>query len=128
MTNHFRKAKEDGVQWQLNRSYSLSCTPGHVAAQFNRHGNFATAAVDTVVLGKFQAACVSKITVELTTFLPCSLMSEMEYNGECCRRFMACDVKRSCSMESMGVPPPWTSPVLVRTSWVLSHSDWPAGL
>jgi len=45
----------------------------------NRHGNCATAKVDTVVLGKFQAACISKITVELTTFLPCSLMSETEY-------------------------------------------------
>ena len=78
MTNYFRKAKEHGVQWQLNRSYSLTCTPGHVAAQFNWHGNCATVIVDTVVLGKCQAACVSKITVELTTFLPCSLMSETE--------------------------------------------------
>ena len=78
MTNYFRKAKEHGVQWQLKRSYCLTCTPGHVAAQFNWHGNCATAKVDTVVLGKFQAACVSKITVELTTFLPCSLMSETE--------------------------------------------------
>ena len=66
MTNYFRKAKEHGVQWQLNRSYSLTCTPSHVAAQFNQHGNCATAKVDTVVLGKFQAACISKITVELT--------------------------------------------------------------
>jgi len=78
MTNYFRKAKEHGVQWQLNRSYCLTCTPGHVAAQFNWHGNCATVTVDTVVLGKCQAACVSKITVELTTFLPCSLMSETE--------------------------------------------------
>jgi len=66
MTNYFRKAKEHGVQWQLNGSYRLTCTPGHVAAQFNRYGNCATATVDTVVLRKFQAACVSKITVELT--------------------------------------------------------------
>ena len=73
-------AKEHGIQWQLNRSYSLTCTPGPVAAQFIRHGNCATVKVDTVVLGKFQAACASKITVELTTFLPCSLMREMEYN------------------------------------------------
>ena len=78
MTNYFRKAKEHSVQWQLNRSYCLTCTPGHIAAQFNWHGNGATVTVDTVVLGKCQAACVSKITVELTTFLPCSLMSEME--------------------------------------------------
>ena len=66
MTNYFCKAKEHGVQWQLNRSYRLTCTSGRVAAQFNRHGNCATATVDTVVLRKFQAACVSKITVELT--------------------------------------------------------------
>jgi len=70
MTNYFHKANEHGVQWQLNRSYSLTCTPGYIAAQFNRHGNCATAKVDAVVLDKFQAACVSKITVELTTFLP----------------------------------------------------------
>jgi len=66
MTNHFRKAKEHSVQWQLNRSYRLTCTPGHVAAQLNWHGNCTTAKVDTVILGKFQAACVSKITVELS--------------------------------------------------------------
>jgi len=94
MTNYYRKAKEHGVQWQLNRSYSLTCTPGHVAAQFNWHGNCTTATVDTVVLGKFKGDCVSKITVELTTSLPCSLMSKTEYNGECCRCLTACDVKR----------------------------------
>jgi len=33
----------------------------------------------------FQAACISKITVELTTFLPFIPMDEMEYNGRCCR-------------------------------------------
>ena len=70
VTRYFCKAKESGVQWQLNRSYSLTCTPGHVAAQFSRHGNCTTATVDTVALGMLQAACVSKITVELTTFLP----------------------------------------------------------
>ena len=79
MTNYFHQVKEHGIQWQLNRSYSLTCTPGHVAAQFNWHGSCATANVDTVVLGKFQAACVSKITVELTTCLVV-LMCEMEYN------------------------------------------------
>jgi len=42
-------------------------------------GNCNTATVDTVVLGKFQAACISKITVELTTFLPCILTNETEY-------------------------------------------------
>ena len=78
MTNYFRKAKEHGVQWQLNRNYRLTCTPGHVAAQFNWHGNCASVKFDTVVLGKCQAACVSKITVGLTTFLPCSIMSETE--------------------------------------------------
>ena len=78
MTNYFHKAKEHGVQWQLNRSNCFTCTPGHVAAQFNWHGNCAKVTVDAVVLGKCQAACVSKITVELTTFLPCSLISETE--------------------------------------------------
>jgi len=63
------------------QNHSFTCTPGCVAAQFNQHGNCTTVTVDTVVLGNFQAACVSKITVELTTFLPCSLMSETEYNG-----------------------------------------------
>jgi len=44
MTKYFCEAKEHGVQWQLNRSYSLTCTPGHVAAQFNWHGNCTTGA------------------------------------------------------------------------------------
>jgi len=64
---------------QIHVTFPLAnrlCTPGHVAAQFNRHGNCATAIVDTVVLGKCQPACVSKITVELTTLLPCSLIYE----------------------------------------------------
>ena len=87
MTNYFRKAKEHGVQWQLNTSYHLTCTSGRVAAQFNRHGNCATATIDTVVLSKFQAACISKITIELTPFLPCGLMSETKYIGECCGCF-----------------------------------------
>ena len=65
MANYFRMSKEHGIQWQLNRSYRLTCTPGRVAAQFNRHGNCATETVDTVVLQKFQAACVSKINVKL---------------------------------------------------------------
>jgi len=55
MINYFRmakdRAKEHGVQWQLNRSYCLTCTPSHVAAQFNWHGNCATVTVDTVVFG-----------------------------------------------------------------------------
>ena len=50
--------------------YCLTCTPGRVA---NRHGNCTRVAVDTVVLGKFRAACISKITVEITAFLPYSL-------------------------------------------------------
>ena len=57
------------------------------------------ATVDTVVLCKLQAACISKITIELTTFLPCSLMSKTKYIGECCGCFMACDVKRSRSID-----------------------------
>jgi len=81
---YFLKANKQRVQLQLKRSYHFACTPGHVAPQFNRHGNCTRATVDTVVFGKFQAAFVSKITVELTTFLPCSLMNEMEYNSECC--------------------------------------------
>ena len=60
--------------------YHLTSTPGHVAAQFNRHGKCSTVKVDIVVLGKFQAACTSKITVELTTFLFCILTNKMEYN------------------------------------------------
>jgi len=66
VTKYFRKAKEHGVQWQLNRSYCLICTPGCIAAQSNGHGNRATVTVDIVILEKFQVACVSKITVELT--------------------------------------------------------------
>ena len=65
-----------GIQWQLNRRYFSTYTPGHVAAQFNWHGNCTTVTVDTVVLGKFQAACISKITVERTTFLPCILTNK----------------------------------------------------
>ena len=53
-------------------TYSLTCIPGRIAAQFNRHGNCATTTANTVALVKFQA-CVSKITVELTPFLPCIL-------------------------------------------------------
>ena len=78
MTNYFRKAKEHGVHWQLNRSCCLTCTPDHVAAQFSWHGNCATVTVDTIVLGKCQAACVSKITVELTTFFA---LQSYERNG-----------------------------------------------
>ena len=82
MTKYICRAKEHGVQCQLNKSFCFTSTPGCTAAQFNRQGNCATATVDTVVLGKFQAACVSKITVELTTFLPCIPMDETEYNGD----------------------------------------------
>ena len=60
------------------KSYHLTCTPGCAAAQFNRHGNYPIVTVDTVVLGKLQAACTSKITVEPTTFFPCILMNETE--------------------------------------------------
>jgi len=58
VTKYFRKAKEHRVQWQLNRSYRLTCTLGRIAAQFDQHGNCATVTVDTVVLGKLQAACI----------------------------------------------------------------------
>ena len=75
MTEYFRMAKEHGVQWQLNGNYCLTCIPGRVAARSNRHGNCATATVDTVVLRKFQAA---KIAVEMTNFLPYSLTKETE--------------------------------------------------
>ena len=54
--------------------------------------------VDTVVLRKFRAACVSEITVEITAFLPCSLMRETEYNGGRFGCFTAGDVKRSRSI------------------------------
>jgi len=46
-----------------------SYTPGCAAAQFHQPGSWATVTVDTVVLGTFQAACSSKITVQVTTFL-----------------------------------------------------------
>ena len=55
--------------------------------------------VDTVVLRKFRAACVSEITVEITAFLPCSLMRESEYNGGRFGCFTAGDVKRSRSIK-----------------------------
>ena len=61
-------AKECGVQWQLNENYRLACSPGRIAARSNRHGDCTTATVDTVVLRKFRAACISKITVELLLF------------------------------------------------------------
>ena len=57
--------------------------------------------VDTVVLRKFRAACVSEITVEITAFLPCSLMRETEYNGGRFGCFMAGDVKRSRSIDAV---------------------------
>ena len=60
------RQKNTAFNGSWTEATALTCTPGHVAAQFNRHGNCATATVDTVVLRKFQAACVSKITVELT--------------------------------------------------------------
>jgi len=44
-------------------------------SRFNWHGHCTTGTVDTV-LGKFHAACVSKITVELTTFLPFMCMNK----------------------------------------------------
>ena len=63
------RQKEYRIQWQLNRSYHFTCTPDCIVAQFDQHGNCTTATVDTVVLGMFQAVCISEITVELTTFL-----------------------------------------------------------
>ena len=50
------------------RNYCLTCAQGRIAAQSNRYGNCTTATctVDTVVLGKFQIACVSKMTVEIS--------------------------------------------------------------
>ena len=59
----------------------LTHTPGRVAAQSNQHGNCTTATVHTVVLRKSRAACVSKITVENTTFCHTVLrMRETEFN------------------------------------------------
>ena len=51
------------------------------------------------LMRKFPAACVSKITVEIATFLPCSLMKETEYNGGCFGCCTAGDVKRSRSID-----------------------------
>ena len=56
------------VQWLLNKNYSLTCTPGPIAAQFNQHDNCTTVTTEI-------AACVSKITIELTTLLACGLMN-----------------------------------------------------
>jgi len=41
------------------QNYSFTCTASHVAAQFNQHGNCATAEVDTVVLGKCLDECMT---------------------------------------------------------------------
>ena len=94
LVHYNRAVAKDGVQWQLNGNYCLTCIPGRVAARSNRHGNCATATVNTVVLRKFQAACVSKIidSEESTTFLPYSLMRETECNGGCFVCFTAGDV------------------------------------
>ena len=73
VTKYFLKAKEHGVQWRQNGATASPVLQVTEPAQSNRHGNCATATVDTVVLRKFRAACISKITVEITTFLPCSL-------------------------------------------------------
>ena len=54
-----------------------------------------TVTVDAMVLGKFQAAFISKI-VELTTFLPCIVTNKTEYNSRC---FMASNVKCSRSID-----------------------------
>jgi len=72
------------------------------AAQFNQHGSWAIVKVDTIVFGKFQAACISKITVELTAFLPCTIMSEMKYNGECCGCFTTNEIKCGRSIAATG--------------------------
>ena len=49
MTKYFHKAKEHGVQWQVNGHYCLTCSPGHIAAQFNWHGNRAIVKVDILM-------------------------------------------------------------------------------
>ena len=98
MTNYFCKAKEHGVQWQLNRSYRLTCTSGCVAAQFNQHGNCATAIVDTVVLVSSQLRAFLNHCRTYYFLALSSLMSEAKYIGECCGCFTACDIKRSRSI------------------------------
>ena len=85
MTSYFHKAKEHGIQGQLNGRYCITYTPGRVAVQFNQHGNCTTATVATLMLGMFQVVCISKISVELTTC----------HNGRC---FTASVVKRSHSI------------------------------
>jgi len=64
---------------------------GHVTAQFNLHGNCATATVDTVNCLTFQ--------VERTTFLLYILTNET--NRRCCRCSTASDIKWCCSMISL---------------------------
>ena len=76
VTEYFHMAKERAVQWQLNGNYRLTCTPGRIAAHLI---SMVTALqrqlTCTAVLRRF----VSKITVEITAFLLCSLMEESEY-------------------------------------------------
>jgi len=66
------------------------------------NGRLTEATVSFLVAAQLQqylAACVSNITVrELTTFLHCSLMSEMDYIGEYFGCFTACDIKCSHSI------------------------------
>jgi len=49
VTKYFHKAKEHGVQRQVNGHYCLTCNQGHIATQFNWHGNRAIAKVDILM-------------------------------------------------------------------------------
>ena len=61
----------------------FTCTPGRVAAWYDNCAIYV--AVDTVVLGKFQAAFLSSLTI--------LLLRTTEYNGGCCGSFTASDLK-----------------------------------
>ena len=92
-TKYFRMARRTQSSMAAEQKHSSHLLRSHPV--YYQHDNCTTATLDTVILGKFRAACVSKITVELTTFLPCIPVEETECNGSCCGSFMASDVKCS---------------------------------
>ena len=75
-----KQKNKRGVQWQLNRSYCLTCTPGCIAAQFNRHGNCTTTIVDTLILSTFQATCCSRYFKASDIECSCSMVNHSQLN------------------------------------------------
>ena len=56
------------LQTHVTKYFAREKNMEFIAAQFNRHGNCATATVDILIAGKFQVACVYKITVKPTIY------------------------------------------------------------